>query len=307
MVLAKGSPLTTCVERGADAAEGRRHAGGQSSRSGSPTRRAPRSSSSGALARASPEPRRSALADPGRPRRAAAASRSRSSARSSSSRSSSSLVVTSPGWPAVKQPFFDGEIFRESLPASRDAFLLNMKIFLIAEVVILVAALADRGAAEPPGPGLLPAARARDRLHRPLPRRPDDPRHLHPRLRRAGARDPRACRRRRSSGGSSRSCSSTRPTWPRSTGRGSSRCIRARRRPRARSGSRAASRCGSCPAPGRAPRRPAAAERLHRPPEGHGPRRADRRRRGVPPVADRGRRRASTTRRTWRPRCSSCS
>ena len=44
-----------------------------------------------------------------------------------------------------------------------------------------------RGAAETSGTGVLPDSRARDRLRGPLSRRPDDPRHLHPRLRRACA------------------------------------------------------------------------------------------------------------------------
>jgi polar amino acid transport system permease protein len=51
------------------------------------------------------------------------------------------LVVNSTGWPEVKRSFFDGEIFRASFPDIADAFLLNIRIFLIAEVFILVAAL----------------------------------------------------------------------------------------------------------------------------------------------------------------------
>ena len=52
------------------------------------------------------------------------------------------LVVTSPGWPAVRRAFFDAENFRESLPEIGEAFLVNVRIFLIAEVFILVLALA---------------------------------------------------------------------------------------------------------------------------------------------------------------------
>lgn len=52
------------------------------------------------------------------------------------------LVITNaPGWPAVKQAFFNGEVFRESLAVIPEAFLLNVRIFLIAEAVILVLAL----------------------------------------------------------------------------------------------------------------------------------------------------------------------
>ena len=52
------------------------------------------------------------------------------------------LVVTNaPGWPAVKSSFFNREVFRESLHSIPQAFLLNVRIFLIAEVLILVFAL----------------------------------------------------------------------------------------------------------------------------------------------------------------------
>ena len=51
------------------------------------------------------------------------------------------VVVTSPGWPAVKKAFFNREIFVDSFPEIARAFLLNIRIFLIAEAVILVFAL----------------------------------------------------------------------------------------------------------------------------------------------------------------------
>jgi polar amino acid transport system permease protein len=52
------------------------------------------------------------------------------------------LVVTNaPGWPAVKRSFFAGDVFRESLDVIPEAFLLNVRIFLIAEALILVFAL----------------------------------------------------------------------------------------------------------------------------------------------------------------------
>ncbi|HYN75937.1 MAG TPA: amino acid ABC transporter permease [Candidatus Limnocylindria bacterium] len=52
------------------------------------------------------------------------------------------VVVTAPGWPAVKETFFNPEAFAESAPKVLRAFLLNVKIFLIAEPLILVVALA---------------------------------------------------------------------------------------------------------------------------------------------------------------------
>jgi polar amino acid transport system permease protein len=52
------------------------------------------------------------------------------------------LVVTNaPGWPAVKKSFFSADVFRESLRVIPEAFLLNVRIFVIAEVLILVFAL----------------------------------------------------------------------------------------------------------------------------------------------------------------------
>ena len=51
------------------------------------------------------------------------------------------IVVNSSGWPLVKQAFFNGKIFKESFPAIRTAFRVNVEMFLIAEVFILVLAL----------------------------------------------------------------------------------------------------------------------------------------------------------------------
>ena len=65
-------------------------------------------------------------------------------------------VVNSAGWPEVKQAFFDREIFGDSFGEIASAFLLNVKIFCIAEVVILVAALAIAILRSLPGPVLFP-------------------------------------------------------------------------------------------------------------------------------------------------------
>jgi polar amino acid transport system permease protein len=51
------------------------------------------------------------------------------------------VVVNSPGWPAVQQSFFNGEIFASSFPSIVRAFWVNVQIFLIAEVLILVLGL----------------------------------------------------------------------------------------------------------------------------------------------------------------------
>jgi polar amino acid transport system permease protein len=51
------------------------------------------------------------------------------------------LVVTSPGWDQVKEQFFDWEVFKESIRAIAPRLWVNVKIFVLAEVVILVFAL----------------------------------------------------------------------------------------------------------------------------------------------------------------------
>jgi polar amino acid transport system permease protein len=51
-------------------------------------------------------------------------------------------VLLSPGWPRVRSSFFDGFHARESLPAIVDGFWLNVRMFLIAEPLILVFGLA---------------------------------------------------------------------------------------------------------------------------------------------------------------------
>ena len=52
------------------------------------------------------------------------------------------LIVTSaPGWPEVKELFFNREVFGDSLEVIPEAFLVNVKIFLVAELLILPFAL----------------------------------------------------------------------------------------------------------------------------------------------------------------------
>jgi polar amino acid transport system permease protein len=66
------------------------------------------------------------------------------------------LVVTSKGWDEVRSAFFDRDVFDASFPDIAHAFLLNVRIFLIAEVVILVAALAIAALRSLPGPVFFP-------------------------------------------------------------------------------------------------------------------------------------------------------
>jgi polar amino acid transport system permease protein len=69
------------------------------------------------------------------------------------------VVVNSPGWSAeagVKNAFFNGEIFRESMPDILRAFVLNVKIFLVAEVLVLIVALVLAVMRSLPGPVFAP-------------------------------------------------------------------------------------------------------------------------------------------------------
>jgi polar amino acid transport system permease protein len=66
------------------------------------------------------------------------------------------LVTSSPGWPQVREQFFDWEIFKGSLHDITPRLLVNVKIFLIAEVFILVLGLAIAVLRSLPGPVFFP-------------------------------------------------------------------------------------------------------------------------------------------------------
>jgi polar amino acid transport system permease protein len=66
------------------------------------------------------------------------------------------LITHAPGWPEVQKTFFDWGQFKDSLPDIARAFLLNVKIFLIAEAFILVFALLLAVVRSLPGPAALP-------------------------------------------------------------------------------------------------------------------------------------------------------
>jgi polar amino acid transport system permease protein len=66
------------------------------------------------------------------------------------------LVVSSAGWPEVKQAFFNWDEFTYSFPKILRALKLNIQIFLIAEVFILVIALGIAILRGLPGPVFFP-------------------------------------------------------------------------------------------------------------------------------------------------------
>jgi polar amino acid transport system permease protein len=65
-------------------------------------------------------------------------------------------VTHAPGWPEVRRTFFNWGEFHRSLPEISRAFLLNVKIFSIAEVLILVVALGVAVLRSLPGPVFFP-------------------------------------------------------------------------------------------------------------------------------------------------------
>jgi len=66
------------------------------------------------------------------------------------------LVRSSPGWPEVRESFFNADEFRDSWRDIVHAFGLNVRIFLIAEALILVFALVIAVLRSVPGPVFFP-------------------------------------------------------------------------------------------------------------------------------------------------------
>jgi polar amino acid transport system permease protein len=66
------------------------------------------------------------------------------------------IVVNSPGWPRVQESFLNGPLFWESLPKLLSKFLVNIQLFLMAEVLILVFGLLLAILRGLPGPVFFP-------------------------------------------------------------------------------------------------------------------------------------------------------
>jgi polar amino acid transport system permease protein len=66
------------------------------------------------------------------------------------------LITHAPGWPEVRSTFLDWGQFKDSFPDIAKAFLLNVKIFCIAEVLILIFALVLAVIRSLPGPAAFP-------------------------------------------------------------------------------------------------------------------------------------------------------
>ena len=66
------------------------------------------------------------------------------------------LVTSAPGWPEVRTSFFNREVLEESLPGLVEAFVVNIQLFMIAEVLVLVFGLVLAVMRSLHGPAFLP-------------------------------------------------------------------------------------------------------------------------------------------------------
>ena len=66
------------------------------------------------------------------------------------------LILTSPGWPVLRESFFDWDQFTESFPDIAEAFWLDIRVFMIVEVVVLVLGLAVALVRTAKAPALFP-------------------------------------------------------------------------------------------------------------------------------------------------------
>jgi polar amino acid transport system permease protein len=66
------------------------------------------------------------------------------------------LIVNAPGWDAVKEAFFNGEVFKESFPDILEKFGKNVQAFVIAEAIVLVLGLGLAIVRSLPGPVFFP-------------------------------------------------------------------------------------------------------------------------------------------------------
>ncbi len=66
------------------------------------------------------------------------------------------VVLTSPGWPTVKATFFDWSAAKDAFPEVLEGFWLNVRLFLLAEPIILVLGLAVAAARVSTSPLLMP-------------------------------------------------------------------------------------------------------------------------------------------------------
>jgi polar amino acid transport system permease protein len=65
-------------------------------------------------------------------------------------------ILTSPGWPVVRETFFSWTIFKDSFPEVLEGFWLDVKVFVIVEVIVLILGLVIAMVRTSRGPTLFP-------------------------------------------------------------------------------------------------------------------------------------------------------
>jgi polar amino acid transport system permease protein len=66
------------------------------------------------------------------------------------------IVVNAPGWPEVQTSFLNAQVFWDTLPGLLDAFIINIQLFVTAEVLVLIFGLALAVMRSLHGPVFLP-------------------------------------------------------------------------------------------------------------------------------------------------------
>jgi polar amino acid transport system permease protein len=65
-------------------------------------------------------------------------------------------VVTSPGWPVVRETFFSWSVFKDSFPEILDGFWLDVKLMVVVELAVLAAGLVVALVRTSRGPAIFP-------------------------------------------------------------------------------------------------------------------------------------------------------
>lgn len=65
-------------------------------------------------------------------------------------------VLTSPGWPVVKETFFSWSVFKDSFPEVAEGFWLDVKLFLAIEAAVLILGLVIALLRDSTAPALFP-------------------------------------------------------------------------------------------------------------------------------------------------------
>ncbi len=79
-------------------------------------------------------------------------------------------VTSSPGWPRVRDSFFNLRVGWDSLPALLDGLWLNIRVLVVCQVLILIVRTRPGRGAHAARSGVVSGARVGHRVRRPVPR-----------------------------------------------------------------------------------------------------------------------------------------